>query len=123
MTIEKSIYVAVGFASIVLLVRVARPHWTQLVRDQKTGSWFGEKEAFQHNIEVQTAPSGIIVIRIEEAMVYPNAFYLGESIKKLIFQKTAPRLKHSENERKWCDTESHKTSLLVTYIFLFTVTL
>ena len=112
MTIEHSIYVAVGFATLVVLIRLARPHWAYLVRSESSGLWLPDEEALEHSMIARTPPPGLVVIRIEEGMIYPNATYLSESIKSVVYKHTSPAATQESVDRKWCDATHSSSPLL-----------
>jgi solute carrier family 26 (sodium-independent sulfate anion transporter), member 11 len=93
-SIEVGIYSSVGFSVLVLLYRVARPSLQFLV--QNDGKW-EEKDDYE-----QLASTGIAVFKIEESLTYPNANYVSEKIKKVIYGNTKVN-EDPNRERLWCE--------------------
>ena len=104
-TIERSIYIAVGFALVIVLVRLARPHWDILVKDEETGKWVAESETYPSSM-IHGTPPGVLAIRLEEGLIYPNSSYLNECIKQYVQENTgkAPLNQQTGSREKiWSD--------------------
>jgi MFS superfamily sulfate permease-like transporter len=102
-TIEKSIYIAVGFAIIVVLIRIARPNWSVLVKERESGLWISEKEAAVDPTQSIPAPPGICVIRVEEGFIFPNSSFLNESVKRLVHQNNGSGNTRDYENLIWSD--------------------
>lgn len=77
-SIQTSIYVAAVYSVLVLLYRIARPNWSLLVFDFNRKTWI---PADDHDLDLIT---GTLIVRVEEAILYPNSTYLYEQIKNRI---------------------------------------
>ncbi|KAI8928398.1 sulfate transporter family-domain-containing protein [Entophlyctis helioformis] len=87
-SIEIGIFVSVSFSVLVLLVRLARPRYQVLLREE-SGNWIGNDDAFIDDTvdpKVQVSPPGIFVFRVEESLTYPNSAYLNDRIKEWVFK-------------------------------------
>ncbi|KAI9003490.1 sulfate transporter family-domain-containing protein [Hyaloraphidium curvatum] len=69
MTIELAVQVSILLALAFLLLRLAFPPYSILVRDSATGEWISARERTQAG----APPPGILVFRPEESLVYANS--------------------------------------------------
>ncbi|KAJ3013026.1 UNVERIFIED_CONTAM: hypothetical protein HDU68_000913 [Siphonaria sp. JEL0065] len=106
--IEVAIYASVGFSLLVLLARIARPH-VKILNRLSTGSWIDSAESTEYrsvypNVTVKPAPPGIICLRMEESLTYPNGAFLQERFKTIVLEMFEYTGVHMEREeRVWND--------------------
>ncbi|KAI8060341.1 sulfate transporter family-domain-containing protein [Gongronella butleri] len=131
--VETGIYASVGLSLGIMLLRLARPPVTPLVRCPLQSQHFpgglgGRNPSFstlisdQHYIYVDEAdvhfsqttdpmPPGILVVRLAESILYPNAGQVAETLTQL--GKTRTRSGHRVDDPRsllWCDrpTQVHR---------------
>lgn len=94
-SVEVGIYASVGYSLIVLLWRVARPSvrlLAEVTEDPLTGELLdgvyvdARDQAFQ-NRGIQPLP-GVLVIRLEESLTFPNSRYIKNQIMEQVFAYT-----------------------------------
>lgn len=73
MTIELAIEVAVALALALLLIRIAFPSYSVLVRDTTSGEWTSIKEVQATKKRYLVASPGVLIFRPEESLIYPNS--------------------------------------------------
>ncbi|KAJ3164749.1 hypothetical protein HK101_000378 [Irineochytrium annulatum] len=107
-SIENAIYASVGFALLVLIIRIARPSVRTLVRSSNTGAWVdAEGEQFvrtRSDEKLQEAPEGILVFRADESMTYPNAGFLLRRFRDHVvgrYRYSGPAV--AKGDRSWSD--------------------
>jgi sodium-independent sulfate anion transporter 11 len=103
--IEVGIFASVGFSLMVLLFRIARPSIQVLVRDENSGGWVNHKEVEREKrTSVSSTPfPGIVVLRINESMTYPNSNYIGQTIKEWVEDNTESGSTVPLNQLLWCE--------------------
>ncbi|KAI8619705.1 sulfate transporter family-domain-containing protein [Chytriomyces sp. MP71] len=104
-SIENAIYSSVGYSVLVLLIRVARPKVSTLIRtndgtwiDTETATYYGKGE------NAAEAPEGVLVFKIDESLAYPNSSYFLELLNETIFDRfsyTGPVLTNAQ--KLWAD--------------------
>ncbi|KAJ1553159.1 Sulfate permease 2, partial [Cladochytrium tenue] len=114
-TIEIAIYASVGFALVVLLVRVARPKARQLVRSAEAGWIDAEGEGYATSpsaaASVSSAPVGIVVYRPYEALTYPNSSFISNTLKWEIFDTYRySGIPRKVGDRNWNDDLEERTA-------------
>ncbi|KAJ3051298.1 hypothetical protein HK097_007728 [Rhizophlyctis rosea] len=106
-SIEIAIYVSVAFAVLVLLYRLARPSFAVLERTPG-GYWVNTK---YHKLREDSSPPppGVLVVRLEESLTYPNSNYLADKVRDVIVARTAFGGKTGKaGDRLWCDVADEK---------------
>lgn len=89
-TIQTSIYVASLYSVLALLYKIARPKWNLLVFDEYRKSWVSANDQDLDLI------NGMLIVRVEEAIVYPNSTYLYEQLTARI-NSIFPKYKNDNN--------------------------
>ncbi|KAJ3146259.1 hypothetical protein HDU89_006400 [Geranomyces variabilis] len=107
-SIEVAIYVSVAYSVVVLLYRLARPHYAVLGRVDQTGLWVSTKDQFLGRIATPPPP-GILVVKLEESLTYPNANYFSEHIKDVVISTTEfGGVVLPPDQKLWCDNTEGK---------------
>ncbi|KAI9318175.1 sulfate transporter family-domain-containing protein [Dichotomocladium elegans] len=115
-TVDYGIYASVGLSAVILLFRIARPHFSILVRvpledkDRAIAEFLYVPENHPSLTRfAEHLPRGIIMFRIEESMTYPNSSYFTESLicycKKHTRRSGKPL---SKGDRAWNDDANPK---------------
>ncbi|KAI8608702.1 sulfate transporter family-domain-containing protein [Chytriomyces sp. MP71] len=104
-SIENSIYASVGYSVLVLLIRIARPKISTLVRTSD-GIWLEAETAHYYAADdkVVDAPDGILVFKIDESLSYPNSGYFLQLLNEAVYSRfsySGPVL--SNAEKLWAD--------------------
>nr|CAG8505355.1 8490_t:CDS:2 [Entrophospora candida] len=115
-TVEYGIYFSVALSTLVLLVRLARPKYESLGRikldDINEDSTSGEKYAYapleskSFKSITEPPPDGVLIFRIDEALIYPNASYIDDQILDYAKSKTRRIYKppSKKGDRPWNDS-------------------
>ncbi|KAJ3179881.1 hypothetical protein HDU87_002449 [Geranomyces variabilis] len=107
-SIEIAIYVSVAYSVVVLLYRLARPHYAVLGRVDQTGLWVSTKDQFLGRIATPPPP-GVLVVKLEESLTYPNANYFSEHIKDVVISTTEfGGVVLPPDQKLWCDDTDDK---------------
>ncbi|KAI8622207.1 sulfate transporter family-domain-containing protein, partial [Chytriomyces sp. MP71] len=109
-SIENSIYASVGYSVLVLLIRVARPKISSLVRTED-GTWLEADTAtyYGQSNRIQEAPEGILVFKIDESLSYPNSGYFLQILNETViaqYRYTGPVLTNAE--KLWADDTAER---------------
>ncbi|RKP09701.1 sulfate transporter family-domain-containing protein [Thamnocephalis sphaerospora] len=88
---EAGIGCAVGFSLFVMLFRFARPKCAVLERLACSPKDYADWETTEY--DTMPSPAGIVVIRPESALLYPNAQYVRKQLVNAVLART-----HSANE-------------------------
>lgn len=94
-SVEIGIYTSVGFSLVVLLWRVARPSiklLAEVIEDPMTGEklngvYVDARDPTFQTRAIQPLP-GVLVLRLEESLTFPNSRYIKSQIVKQIFAYT-----------------------------------
>ncbi|TPX56162.1 hypothetical protein PhCBS80983_g04749 [Powellomyces hirtus] len=109
-SIEIAIYVSVAYAVVVLLYRLARPHYAVLGRVDETGLWVSTKDSRMGHT-ARSPPPGIMVFKLEESLTYPNSNYFADHIKDVVVSRTEFGGKVlTSNDKLWCDDTDRKVA-------------
>ncbi|KAJ3040187.1 hypothetical protein HDV00_011283 [Rhizophlyctis rosea] len=108
-SIEIAIYTSVCFAVLVLLYRLARPSFAVLERTPG-GYWVNTKyHRLREGSPFMPPPEGVLVVRLEESLTYPNSNYLAEKVKDVVVERTRFGGKvRRVGERLWCDVADER---------------
>ncbi|CAF0758921.1 unnamed protein product [Didymodactylos carnosus] len=105
-TVEYGIYTSIGVSLIVILYRIARPSFSILGRiTNSRGIYFPiDHPSVKDHITVN--PNGIVIIRLNESLTYPNSSYITE--KMIDYLKANTRrgkpLSNNKGDRAWNDS-------------------
>ncbi|KAJ3097579.1 hypothetical protein HDU97_004740 [Phlyctochytrium planicorne] len=113
-SIENAIYSAVAFSFVVLLVRLARPKVATLRKDILSGQWVDDDIPVsyldgQGRTDLIESPTGVLIVRFNEALTFPNANFLGGRVKTLVkeqYRYTGKVL--TKGERSWDDDSANR---------------
>ncbi|KAJ3154148.1 hypothetical protein HDU86_004690 [Geranomyces michiganensis] len=107
-SIEVAIYVSVAYSVVVLLYRLARPHYAVLGRVDQTGLWVSTKDQYLGR-HATPPPPGVLVVKLEESLTYPNANYFSEHIKDVVIATTEfGGVVLPPDQKLWCDNTEDK---------------
>ncbi|KAJ3382408.1 hypothetical protein HDU84_004335 [Entophlyctis sp. JEL0112] len=120
-SLENAIYASVSWSLLVLLFRVARPR-VQFLARTSTGSWI-DPDSDLDTLTAETSsvlvaprtsvPDGILVLKIDEALTYPNSNYILSVVKNAVLH----RFKYTNTEtrradKSWSDTTQEQYKAL-----------
>jgi sodium-independent sulfate anion transporter 11 len=123
-TVEIGIYSSLGFSLFLLLVRLAHPHFTVLgrvsVSDKKEGNQylyvpFNESSIITSS-PIEQAPPGVVVVRLHDAIVFPNVSSITDKIIDTAkgLTRRGRAIEKRNGDRAWNDdgvVETHKDDL------------
>ncbi|KAJ1532815.1 hypothetical protein HK096_006100 [Nowakowskiella sp. JEL0078] len=103
--VELGIYISVGLAAFIILLRLSRPKVLALIH-LSTLNKFEVSEP--ESLEVL---NGILVVRFSESITYPNSMYIGSKLLELVHLKTiyggVPR---KPDDRLWFDDTEERAA-------------
>lgn len=115
-TIENGIYTAIIASAVLLLVRIARPRGYFLGKVKVThDDQIGAREVFlplnsegekAGEITVQPPETGVVIYRLEESMLYPNASLVNDRLVDYVkehYRRGKDMSNVSLNDRAWND--------------------
>ncbi|KAJ1968576.1 hypothetical protein H4R35_006389, partial [Dimargaris xerosporica] len=100
--VEYGIYAAVGFSVLVMLYRIARPKWRLLAEVKDSFGTYIDRD----NPDYPTIdpPPGIVVIRLEESLTFPNMEYFKDRVLTAVYTQTSsPIQPRKVADRNWSD--------------------
>jgi MFS superfamily sulfate permease-like transporter len=109
-SIQSAFYLSVLFSVAILLARIARPYVFTIYRTP-AGDWIDyrydlgeDAEYFQEFRKHDSACKGILILRIDESLTYPNSGFVSSKIKRTIkseFLFTGTQRK--KEDMLWCE--------------------
>ncbi|KAJ3202295.1 hypothetical protein HDU82_007469 [Entophlyctis luteolus] len=122
-SLENAIYASVAWSLLVLLFRIARPR-VEILGRTATGAWIdptaddydSPATAATSSVSVvpeTSVPTGILVLKIDEALTYPNSNYILAVAKNAVLH----RFKYTNTEtrradKSWSDTTQEQYKAL-----------
>ncbi|KAJ3340280.1 hypothetical protein HDU83_007169 [Entophlyctis luteolus] len=119
-SLENAIYASVAWSLLVLLFRIARPR-VQILGRTATGAWidpaaddYDTPATSSVSVAPETSvPTGILVLKIDEALTYPNSNYILAIAKDAVLH----RFKYTNTEtrradKNWSDTTQEQYKAL-----------
>ncbi|KAJ3196374.1 hypothetical protein HDU82_001808, partial [Entophlyctis luteolus] len=109
-----TIYSSVCYAIVVLLYRVSRPKIEALVRTTD-GRWIDpDSDEYSDGKPVpplsHEVPEGILVVKVDEALIYPNSIYVVDKLKEVVINRyryTNTLLR--KTDRVWSDDTEERS--------------
>ncbi|KAJ3078041.1 hypothetical protein HK102_004783 [Quaeritorhiza haematococci] len=109
-SIQNGIYSSMGLALLVLLVRYARPY-VYFLGKLASGSHY---VTLPDPEEAHSPPPGILVVRMEQSITYPNAGYVSDIIMNHVRSRTSfGGERRAAKDRLWCDDTEERAERLL----------
>jgi sodium-independent sulfate anion transporter 11 len=100
--IQTGIFASAALALLVLLFNLARPKVDVLVQDAK-GLWVERREGESSSL-LQSPPPGILIVSLNDRLVFTNAGYSTSQIYKLASRNTAKKEVQGDGKKElWCE--------------------
>ncbi|KAJ1977485.1 Sulfate permease 2 [Dimargaris xerosporica] len=100
--IDYGIYAAVGFSVVVMLFRIARPKWRLLAQVEGSHDTFVDRD--HPDYATLDPPPGIVLIRLEESLTFPNMEYFKKRVLTSVYVQTSSAYPPPKAaDRNWSD--------------------